>query len=87
LVPARKLPGRALSSETVLVDSRARKVFVLNTVAGVVWKGVERGASAGEIVSEVVARFRVDEAQAGADVARFFEQLVAAGLAEESHAG
>jgi hypothetical protein len=71
----------------VLVDSRTRKVFVLNSVGGVVWKGVERGASADEIVGDVVKRFRVDAARAAADVTRFLDELQAAGLAEEPHAG
>ena len=81
LIPSKKLPERLIDGETVVVDSRARRVFVMNPVAGVVWRGVERGASAGEIVAEVVARFRVDEHRAGSDVAIFLDQLEAAGLA------
>ena len=80
-MPARKLPGRALRGETVVVDSRARRVFVMNTVGGVVWQGVERGATAEEIVAEVVKRFRVGPEQAGADVGKFLDELEASGLA------
>jgi hypothetical protein len=80
-VPSRKLPGRALKDETVVVDTRARKVFVMNPVGGVVWAGVERGASVDEIVDDVVARFRVDRPRASADVMQFLDQLEAAGLA------
>jgi hypothetical protein len=82
LMPTRKLPGRALKGETVIVDSRARRVFVMNPVAGAVWAGVERGASAAEIVTEIVKRFRVDEARASTDVERFLDELEAAGLAQ-----
>src|SRR5438876_9666332 len=81
LVPAKKLPGRAMRGEHVVVDARARRVFVMNSVGGVVWQGVERGATADEIVADVVARFRVDVAQAGADVTKFLDDLEAAGLA------
>src|ERR1700756_3111412 len=81
LVPAKKMPGRLVDGEMVLVDSRARRVFVMNSVGGVVWHGVERGAAASEIVAEVVARFRVDEQRAGSDVSKFLDQLEAAGLA------
>jgi len=56
-------------------------VFVMNKVGALVWKGVERQAAEGEIVNEVVTRFRVDEARAQADVAQFLDQLEAAGLA------
>jgi hypothetical protein len=71
-----------LRGETVVVDSRARRVFVMNSVGGVVWQGVERGQSAGEIVAELVKRFRVDEETASASVSRFFDRLQAAGLAD-----
>ena len=65
-----------------MVDPRRRTVFLMNTVGGVVWSGVERGASAGEIRAEVVRRFRVTDEQAAADIERFFAELEAAGLVE-----
>jgi hypothetical protein len=65
----------------VLVDTRGRRVFVLNKVGGVVWAGVQRGASGDEIVAEVVARFRVGAERATADVSQFLDRLEAAGLA------
>jgi hypothetical protein len=71
-----------MHGETVVVDARARRVFVMNSVGGVVWQGVERGATADEIVADVVARFRVDAERAGADVSQFLDELEAAGLAE-----
>jgi hypothetical protein len=80
--PARALPGRKLADETVLVDPRARKVFLMNPVGAVVWGGIERGATAGEIIAEVVARFRVEAPQAEVDVQKFLVELEAAGLAE-----
>jgi hypothetical protein len=82
--PAQKLPARNLAGETVMVDPRQRKVFLMNTVGGVVWEGVERGASAGEIRAEVIKRFRVTDEQAALDIARFFQELEAAGLVERA---
>lgn len=79
--PARRLPQRALGNETVLVDARARRVFLMNPVAAAVWDGVQRAASPAEIVAEVVARFRVDAARAQADVQAFLAQLQSVGLA------
>ena len=67
-----------------MVDPRRRRVFLMNTVGGVVWAGVERGASAGEIRAEVVKRFRVTDERAAADIARFFGELEAAGLVERA---
>jgi hypothetical protein len=69
--PTRRLPARLLAGETVVVDPRDRKVFLLNKVGAVVWAGVERGATAGEILDEVVKRFQVGPEQARADVDRF----------------
>jgi hypothetical protein len=54
----------------------------MNTVAGVVWAGVERQASLAEIRSEVVARFRVTAEQATLDIEKFLVELEQAGLAE-----
>jgi hypothetical protein len=82
LKAAQKLPGRKLAGETVVVDPKTRRVFLLNTVGGVVWAGVERGASVGEIRAEIVKRFRVSDAQARADLEKFVGELEAAGLAE-----
>jgi hypothetical protein len=82
LRPAARLPGRKVAGETVVVDPRKRRVFLMNKVGGVVWAGVEREASVGEIVGEVVARFRVTADAARADVDRFLGELLAAGLAE-----
>lgn len=84
LRPAQKLPGRKLAGETVVVDPQKRKVFLMNTVAGVVWSGVEREASFREILDEVVARFRVTEEVARADIEKFVGELEHAGLAEKA---
>ena len=81
--PARKLPRRDIGGETVLVDSRQRRIHATNRVGGVVWACVERGASLDEMIRDVVARFRVDEGQARADVERFCAELEAAGLVEK----
>ena len=80
--PAHKLPGRKLAGETVVIDPRRRTVFLMNTVGGVVWAGIERGASVGEIRAEMVKRFRVSDEQAQADIEKFLGELQAAGLAE-----
>jgi hypothetical protein len=84
LRPANKLPGRSIAGETVVVDPRRRKVFLLNGVAGVVWSGVERQASVREILDDVVTRYEVEEHEARADLERFVGELEAAGLLERA---
>lgn len=82
--PASRLPARTLDGETVMVDPRRRRVFLMNGVGGVVWSAIERGASAGEIRAEVVQRFRVTDEQAASDIAGFLGELEAAGLVERA---
>jgi hypothetical protein len=84
LKPTRKLPQRQIAGETVLVDARRRTSFLMNGVGGVVWSAIERGETIGEIVTAVVARFRVDQATARADIGKFVDELFAAGLVERS---
>lgn len=84
LRPARPLPERKVAGETVLVDPRRRAMFAMNEVGSVVWAGVVREASVGEIVSDLVRRFRVTAETARADVGRFVGELEAAGLAERA---
>jgi len=79
-----KLPSRQIAGETVLVDARRRTTFLMNGVGSAVWQGLEAGASIGEIVEAVVARFRVDAATARADIGKFIDELLAAGLVEEN---
>src|SRR3954469_12838602 len=79
--PSRRLPDRLLAGETVVVDPQDRRVILMNPVGAIVWAGVERGASEGEIVAEVVAKFLVGAEQARPDVDRFLGELESAGLA------
>lgn len=80
--PRRRLPGRTLRGETILVEPSQRKVFLMNHVGGEIWAGVNAGKRADEIVAAVVARFAVDEARARRDVDAYLVRLEAAGLAE-----
>lgn len=79
--PSRRLPARVIAGETVVVDTRHRKVFLMNTVGAVVWAGIERGASEAEIVADVLAKFDIDEPRARADVDGFLAHLESSGLA------
>jgi hypothetical protein len=76
------LPVRQLAGETVVVDPRRRRVFVMNRVGALVWDAAGRQASVGEVVRTVVGRFRVDGQTARLDVARFVGELQQAGLVE-----
>jgi hypothetical protein len=79
--PIRRLPGRQIANETVVVDPKGRRVFSLNRVGGLVWGAVERGESEGDMVAAVVRAFEVDEARARRDVHEFLHRLEALSLA------
>ena len=82
--PRGRLAKRTLGDETVLVDARGRKVFLMNLVGATIWDAIERGAAFDAIVSDVVARFRVEETIARADVEDFLRELESCGLAEKT---
>jgi len=84
MVPSGVLPGRQLDRETVVVDPPHRRVYLLNSVGGTIWAGVQRGDREEEIVAAVVARFRVDGERARRDVDNFLLQLESSGLAVRS---
>ncbi len=65
-----------------MVDAEKRRVFVLNTVAGLIWQGIERGDDADAIVAQLVKRFKVERDVAARDVAKFFDDVRTQGLAE-----
>src|SRR4051812_16886782 len=82
LAARKQLPLRVMGDETVVVEPKLRKVFLMNRVAAAIWAEVERGATVAEIVERLVERFRVDRERAFTDVAMFVGQLEAAQLAE-----
>jgi len=70
---------RRLADEDRRRRPQHRRVFVLNKVGAAIWHGVEAGHDRAEIVAALVARFRVEEAQATADLDRFLGELERAG--------
>ncbi len=78
---------REIGGETILVPVRSGvaeldSVFTLNEVGTVIWEGVARGDTLGEIVAAVVAEFEVGEEQALRDAVEFLESLRESGVVE-----
>ena len=51
--------------EGILVDLNTKKYYQLNETAMIVWKGLEKGKTAGEIAAEITSDYEValDKAQ------------------------
>ena len=59
----------------ILVDLNTKKYFQLNETAMVVWKGLEKGKTMGEIVSDITSSYEVAPDQATLSVQRIVENF------------
>ncbi len=64
-----------LPEETVLLDVEDGVAVRLNPSGAWLWERLERPASVAELAAALAARFKVDEAQALADVTAFAADL------------
>jgi Coenzyme PQQ synthesis protein D (PqqD) len=79
---------RRVGDETVVVPIRSSaadldSVYTLNAVGAAIWAQLEAARTGDEIAGRVAEEFEVDSDVAQADVARFLESLLAAGMIEE----
>lgn len=82
--------SRAIHTRTprggVILDPVTKAYYVLNDTGEVLWKALERGASAGELTRALCDAFEVDEDAARVDTERWLEELVSLGLIETDDA-
>jgi hypothetical protein len=80
-VPRRKtIPWRALDAEALVLDVRSGMLYPLNSVAARIWHLCDGARDEEEIVRAIAAEFDAEEPVIRADVARFLDELAAAGL-------
>ena len=80
---------RDVAGETFLVPIHGhladlQELFVLNEVGSRLWDGLEETCCLEDLAASVRAEFEVDGEQALRDTESFVQQLVEAGLVEES---
>jgi len=63
------------SGEGILVDLNTKKYYQLNETAMVVWKGLEKGKSMGEIVADITSAYEVATEQATSSVQRIVDNF------------
>ncbi|HEU4834217.1 MAG TPA: PqqD family protein [Pyrinomonadaceae bacterium] len=61
--------------EGILVDLNTKKYYQLNETAMVVWKGLEKGKSMGEIVADITSNYEVPTEQATLSVQRIVDNF------------
>ena len=69
-----------VEGETVLLDQREERYFVLDDVGTRVWQLLTEHRDEDAVVARMLAEFEVDEARLRADIAELMAQLHAAGL-------
>ena len=80
-IPAQVM-SRLVGDETVLLDLASGMYFGLDGVGKRIWESVADGKSLGETAAIIASEFKVDEAQAHADLIEFARDLVERGLLE-----
>ncbi len=78
---------RKIASETIVVPIRAKAaeldfVYVLNEVGAAIWSLLDEGQAQAEIAAHIANDFEVPPETARADVDRFLETLLQAGVVE-----
>jgi len=63
------------SCEGLLVDLNAKKYYQLNETATVIWKGLEQGLEANQIVDQIVAAYEIAPAAALQNVEATLQKL------------
>jgi hypothetical protein len=60
-----------------------QRIFTLTKVAEFIWDRLDGQRSSGDILSDVVEQFDVDEKQAESDIQAFVTELLTEGLVQE----
>ena len=66
---------REVADEVVILDVVSSTYFNLNRAAAALWKRLETGATAEDLVSELVTKYGLPAERAQSDVRTFIDQL------------
>lgn len=61
--------------EGILVDLNTKKYYQLNETAMIVWKGLEKGKSMGEIAADITSSYEVQPDKARVSVERIVDNF------------
>ncbi len=74
------IAAKIIDGEAIILNIANGLYFSMDEVGAFVWERIEAGCSSGEIRDAVVARYDVDAARAGEDVAALLHTLLEEGL-------
>ena len=73
-------PARTIDGEAVVITPHDSTLHTLNGTATFIWERADGTKTLGQICSELLATFEVDEATAQADAGSFVKEAVEKGL-------
>jgi hypothetical protein len=73
---------REVEGEVIAVDVRTSEYLAINETGAALWHALRAGATTGELVERLVARFDVEPDVAGRDVSEFLDRLQERGMLE-----
>jgi hypothetical protein len=68
---ADRIAWRRIGDDVVVLDLRTSQYLGANASAGLLWRGLERGAPRDELIAEIVREYDVDVGVAASDVDAF----------------
>lgn len=80
---ADSIAWRQIGDEVVVLDLRTSQYVSANASAGLLWRGLERGATRDELIAELEREYEIDAETAAADVDAFLADCRARELLED----
>lgn len=77
------LDWRVIDDEVVMLDAERSEYLATNASGTLLWETLRDGATRAQLVAALVARYGIDDDQAGADTDAFLAGLRDRGLLEE----
>jgi hypothetical protein len=81
---ADRIAWRQIGDDVVVLDLRTSRYVTANASAGLLWRGLERGASREELIADLVREYEIDEATAATDVDEFLAECRERDLLDEA---
>jgi hypothetical protein len=78
-----RIAWRQVGDDIVILDLRSSQYLSANASAGLLWRGLERGASRDELIAELTREYEVEPDTAAADVDEFLADCRARDLLED----
>ena len=72
--------AQEVDHEMVILDTRSEQYFGLDEMGTVIWQHLSESGALQKVYEMMLEQYEVDEAQLEADICRFTQELVDAGL-------